>query len=275
MKVHLNDFQRSYAQNRIGFTYDLLSQELGESLRRTALACAENQKKEAGVIDVICGLYLQDRDEMKRHFRGDFQSFVGKNFPIHRFGHEGLIPKVMLDQLASESGEADAVGYSRNYRDEAFHLLWLSERLANFVGKRASLKDVIAAIALDREAMDELSRNGLTPARPLADFDQDIRTIIFHATPHTGEGWPRELEFEIDKEIQPPYRLEASTPSGGFQPVRFARVKLNGSEVADVSWPERPTSTADVVLHTTNILEIFLGCPMFGSMELIVRGIPA
>jgi len=86
--------------------------------------------------------------------------------------------------------------------------------------------------------MDELSRNGLTPARTLADFDQDIRTIIFHATPHTGEDWPRELEFEIDKEIQPPHRLEASTPSGGFQPVRFARVKLNGSEVADVSWPE-------------------------------------
>jgi hypothetical protein len=275
MKVHLNDFQRSYAQYRIGFTHDLLSQEVGESLRRTALACAENQKKQAGIIDVICGLYLQDRDEMKRHFRGDFESLVGRNFPIHRYGHEGLIPKVMLDQLASDSGEAGAVGYSRDYRDDAFHLLWLSERLANSVGKRASLKDVIAAIALDREAMDELSRNGLTPARTLADFDQDIRTIAFHATPHTGEGWPRELEFEIDKEIQPPYRLEASTPSGGFQPVRFARVKLNGSEVADVSWPEKPTSSSDVVLQTTNKLEIELHGPMFGSMEVTVRGVPA
>jgi len=275
MKIHLNDFQRSYLLNRIVFRDDLLSQELRESLRRTALACAENQKKEAGVVDVICGLYLQDRDEMKRHFKGDFESLVGRNFPIHRFGHEGLIPKVMLDQLASESGEADVVGYSRNYRDEAFHLLWLSERLANSVGERASLKDVIAAIALDREAMDELSRNGLTLACALTDFDQDIRTIMFHTTPHTDEGWPRELEFEIDKEIQPPYRLEASTPSGGFQPVRFARVKLNGSEVADVSWPEKPTSTADVVLQPTNKLEIELDGPMFGSMEVTVRGVPA
>jgi hypothetical protein len=275
MKIHLNDFQRSYAQNRIGFRDNLLSQELGESLRRTALACAENQKKEAGVIDIICGLYLQDPDEMKRHFRGDFESFVGRNFPIHRFGHEGLIPKVMLDQLASESGEAEAVGYSRNFRDDAFHLLWLSERLANSVGKRASLKDVIAAIALDREAMDELSRNGLTPARTLADFDQDIRTIIFHATPHMGEGWPRELDFEIEKEFRPPFMLEASTPSGPFQPVRYGRVKLNGSEVADVSWPEKPTATAEVILQTKNKVEIELDGPMFGSVELIVRGIPA
>ncbi len=275
MKVRLNDFQRSYLLNRVVFRDDLLSQELRESLRRTALACAENQKKEAGVVDVICGLYLQDRDEMKRHFKGDFESLVGRNFPVHRFGHEGLIPKVMLDQLASESGEADVVGYSRNYRDEAFHLLWLSERLARSVGERASLKDVIAAIALDREAMDELSGNGLTLACALTDFDQDIRTIMFHTTPHTDEGWPRELEFEIDKEIQPPYTLEASTPSGGFQPVRYARVNLNGSEVADVSWPTKPTATTAVVLLTKNKIEIELDGPVFGSMELTIRGIPA
>jgi hypothetical protein len=189
MKIHLNDFQRSYAQNRIAFVHDLLSRELGESLRRTALACAENQKKQAGIIDVMCGLYLQDRDEMARHFSGDFESFVRRNFPIHRFGHAGLIPKVMLDQLASDSGEADGVGFSLNYSDDVIRLLWLSERLANAVGKRASLKDMIAAIAIDRDWMDELSRNGLTSSRTLADFDQDIRTIIFHATPHTGEGW--------------------------------------------------------------------------------------
>ena len=83
------------------------------------------------------------------------------------------------------------------------------------------------------------------------------------------------MEFEIDKDIQPPYRLEARTPSGGFQPVRLARVKLNGSEVADVSWPEKPTATAEVLLQTKNKLEIELDGPMFGSMELIVRGIPA
>jgi hypothetical protein len=275
MKVHLNDFQRSYAQNRIAFIHDLLSQELGESLRRTALACAENQKKQAGIIDVICGLYLQDRDEMNRHFRGDFESFVSRDFPIPRFGREGLVPKVMLNQAASESGEADAFGYSLNYSDDVIRLLWLGERLANAEGKRATLKDMIAAIALDRESTEELSRYGLTSGRALADFDKEVRTIIFHTTPHMGEGWPRELDFEIDKEIQPPYSLEASTPSGGFQPVRLARVKLNGSEVADVSWPEKPTASAEVVLQTSNKIEIELDGPMFGSIELIVRGTPA
>jgi hypothetical protein len=231
MKVPLNDFQRSYAQSRIAFIRDFLSQELGESLRRTALACAENQKKQAGITDVICGLYLQDKDEMKRHFRGDFESFVTRNFPIHRFGREGLVPKVMLNQAASESGEADAFGYSLNYSDDVIRLLWLGERLANAVGKRATLKDMIAAIALDREATDELSRCGLRSGRALADFDEEVRTIIFHATPFTDEDWPKELEFEIEKELRPPFRLEASTPSGSFQPVRFARVELNGSEV--------------------------------------------
>jgi hypothetical protein len=275
MQIHLNDFQRSYAQNRTAFNHDLLSQELGESLRRTRLACAENQKKQAGIIDVMCGLYLQDRDEMARHFRGDFKSFVSRNFPIHRLGREGFVPKAMLDQLASESGEAEAVGFSVNYSDDVIRLLWLSERLANAVGKRASLKDMIVAIALDREAMDALSRSGLTPGRALADFDQEIRTIIFHATPHTGEGWPRELEFEIDKELQPPYRLQASTPSGPFQPVWFARVKLNGSEVVDVSWPEKPTATAEVVLQAKNQLEIELEGPVFGGVELTIRGVPA
>src|ERR1022692_5348672 len=128
------------------------------------------------------------------------------------FGREGLLPKAMLDQAASESGES-GFGYSINYSDDVLQLLWLSEKLANAVGKKASLKDVLAAVALDQEWMDELSRSGLTPTRSLADFDQEVRTIVFHATPHTGEGWPRQLEFELDNEFRPPYRLEVSTPS--------------------------------------------------------------
>jgi hypothetical protein len=31
MKIPLNDFQRSYAQNRVGFAHDLLSKELAET----------------------------------------------------------------------------------------------------------------------------------------------------------------------------------------------------------------------------------------------------
>jgi hypothetical protein len=100
MKIRLNDFQRGYAQQRITFFTDVLSLELAESLRRTSLACAENQKEQAGIIDVLCGLYLQHREEITCHFRGDFKAVVSQNLPVHRFGREGLLPKVMLDGLA-------------------------------------------------------------------------------------------------------------------------------------------------------------------------------
>jgi hypothetical protein len=274
MKVHLNDFQRGYAQQRITFSSDLLSMELAESLRRTSLACAENDKKQAGIIDVLCGLYLQDREEITRHFKGDLTAVVSRNFPVHRFGREGLFPKTMLEESASESGESSFF-FSLNYSDEVLQLLWLSQKLANAVGKKPSLKDVIAAVALNHEWMDELSRAGLTPTRKLADFDKEVRTIIVFHAPHVGKEWAREIEFALDEEFRPPYRLEVSTPSGPFQPVRLARVKLNGSEVADVSWPEKPTVIVDVELRTSNKIEIELDGPMFGSAELTVRGIPA
>lgn len=274
MKIHLNDFQRRYAQHRITFFTDVLSLELAESLRRTSLACAENQKKQAGIIDVLCGLYLQDREEIQRHFRGDLTAVVSQNFPVHRFGREGLFPKAMLEGLASESGES-SFSFSLNYSDDVLRLLWLGQKLANAVGKKPSLTDVIAAVALNQEWMDELSRSGLTPSRKLADFDQEVRGVVFHATPHAGKEWPREMDFELDKGIRSPYRLEVSTPSGPFQPVQSARVKLNGKVVADVSWPEKPTAIVDVELQTSNKIEIELDGPMFGSAELTVRGIPA
>ena len=252
----------------------MLSVELGESLRRTSLACAENKKKQAGILELICGLYLQDRDEIARHFTGDFAGVVGQVFPLHRFGREGLLPKVMLDQATSDSGEA-SFGYAIDYSDDVLQLLWLSEKLANAVGKKASLNDVLAAVALDLKWMDELSRSGLKPSRSLADFDWEVRTIVFHAIPHTGEGWPRKLDFELENEFRPPYRLEVGTPSGPFQPVRFARVRLNGNEIADVAWPGKPNAIADIELQTSNKIEIELDGPRFGSMELTVRGVPA
>jgi hypothetical protein len=69
--------------------------------------------------------------------------------------------------------------------------------------------------------------------------------------------------------------LEVSTPSGPFQPVRFAKVKLNGNEVASVSWPEKPTSSVAVVLMSSNKIELELDGPAFGSVEVSVRGTPA
>lgn len=273
MKIHLNDFQRRYAHQRITFS-DILSLELHESLHRTSLACAENQKKQAGIIDVICGLYLQDRDKIDRHFRGDFKAVVDRNFPVHRFGREGLFPKQMLQGLASESGEL-GFSFSLNYSDDVLRLLWLSQKIANAVGKRPSLTDVIAAVALDPEWMDELSHCGLTPSREVADLDQEVRTIIFHATPHTDEGWPREMDFEYDGTLRPPFTLEFNTPSGRFQPVRLARLRLNGREVANVSWPEKPTVSVGLELRSLNKIEFDVDGPAFGSVEVTIRGTPA
>jgi uncharacterized DUF497 family protein len=189
-----------YAQHRLTFFGDGLSLELTESLRRTSLACAENQKKQAGIVDVLCGLYLQDPDEIKRHFSADFEGRVKQNFPSHRFGREGLFPKAVLEQLASDSGEA-GFSFYLNYSDDVLRLLWLSRRLANAVGKKPSLMDVVAALGLDREWVEELSRSGFTPGHELADFDRDVRTVIFHATPHTGKEWPREMEFEFNSAL--------------------------------------------------------------------------
>ena len=274
MKIHLNDFQRGYAQQRITFFSDVLSLELAESLRRTSLACAENQKNQAGIIDVLCGLYLQDRNEIARHFRGDFAAVLGGNFPVHRFGREGLFPKAMLQGLASESGES-SFSFSLNYSDDVLRLLWLSQKLANAVGRKPSLTDVIAAVALNQEWMAELSGCGLKPSRELADFDREVRTVVFHATPHTAEGWPREMDFEYDGALQPPFTLEVSTPSGPFQPVHSAKVKLNGSELARVSWPEKPTVSVGVELRSMNKIEFELDGPAFGSVEVTLRGTPA
>jgi len=180
----------------------------------------------------------------------------------------------VIEQLASESGEA-GFSFYLNYGDDVLRLLWLSRRLANAVGKKPSLKNVVAALALNREWVDELSRSGFTTIHELADFDRDVRTVIFHATPHTGKEWPREIDFEFNKDLRPPYSLDVTTPSGAFRPVRLARVKLNGNEVLEVSWPEKPVAIVNVELHLSNKSEIELDGPMFGSVEITFRGIPA
>ena len=272
MKLALSTFQKRFAQHQMTLGTNLLSPVLAESLRRASLACAENQKGESGIVDLICGLYLQDPNEITLHFTGDFEAIVSRTFPIHRFGREGLVPRVMLDHLTSEDESCSSFGFPLRYTDELHHLLWLSARLANAVGKKASLKDVVAAVTLKRAWMNELAANGITPRRILADFDGEVATVIFHATPHTGEGWPREMDFEHDGSLGPPFTLEINTPAGPFQPVRSARVKLNESEVARVTWPERPSTRVDVELRNSNKIEFELDGPPFGSIEVIVRG---
>lgn len=278
MKLPLKTYQRRFALQRMAFGTNLLSPEVAESLRRACLACAENQKKETGIIDFLCGLYLHFQNDLAAHFTGDFAAIVGRNFPIHRFGHEGLVPKNMLDGMTQEdpSDLATSFFYSVNLSDELLQLLWLSAKLASAVGKKASLMDVVAAAALDGNWTEELLRSGLTSKRFVADFDRDVRTIVFHATPHTTEGWPKEMDFEHDGFFQPPFTLELSTPSGPFQPVRSARVKLNEREVATIEWPEKPTVSVMVELRTLNKIKFELDGPShFASVEATVRGTPA
>jgi len=138
MKPQLTSYQKQFAQYRMTFGTNLLSSEIEESLRRASLACAENQKGETGIIDFFCGLYLQDGDEIARHFRGNFTEVVSRNFPIHRFGQEGLVAKVMLDQMTSGTDSCESgFSYRLQYSDELHRLLWLSARLANAVGKKS------------------------------------------------------------------------------------------------------------------------------------------
>jgi hypothetical protein len=143
------------------------------------------------------------------------------------------------------------------------------------VGKAASVKDVVAALALDRDWIDELLRSGITPSRIVTSLDNKVRTIVFYVIAHTGEEWPREMVFEHDGRLLPPFTLEISTPSGQFQPVHSAKVKLNDIEVAGVAWPENPTASVGVDLRNLNKIEFELDGPMFGSIDVKVRGNPA
>lgn len=272
----LTKHQKRLAQHRMTFATDLLSPEIAESLRRASLACAENQKGETGIIEFICGLYLQDQKEITSHFRGDFSELVSRTFPQHRFGQEGLVPRVMLDGMASGVDSCGSgFSYTLEYGDELHRLLWLSARLANAVGKKASLKDVVAACSLNKYWVDELARNGLELTRILADFEREVATVMFHTSVHSSEGWPREMDFEHDGSFQAPFTLELSTPSGPFQPVRSAQVTLNESEVASIEWPQKPTVSVIVELRPVNKIKFELDGPVhFASVEVTVRGIP-
>jgi hypothetical protein len=184
----------------------------------------------------------------------------------------------MLDGMTQEdpSDSATQFFFSLNLSDELLRLLWQSSKLANAVGKKASLMDVVAAVALDANWTEELLRSGLRSRRFVADFDRDVRTIVFYATPHTTEGWPKEMDFECEGSLQPPFTLELSTPSGPFQPVRSARVKLNERTVATIEWPEKPTISVVVELRTLNKITFELDGPShFASIEVTVRGTPA
>src|SRR5260370_26293739 len=271
MRTTLTDYQRRIAQDRMTFDH-LLSSELKHSLHRASLACAENNKAETGIIDLFCGLYLESQKEVADHFRGDFDAVLKQNFPKHRFGDQGSIPQAVLDKATSD--DSGGFSYPLKYSDELLRLLWLATTLANAVGKKASLKDVVAAVTQDTGWTGEWLRHRLTPARTITNFKIDVETVIFFATTHMNERWPRQMQFEHDGILQPPFTLEVSTPSGGFQPVRLAKVKLNGREVAKIEWPEAPSASVTVALLKSNKIELEIDGPTFGSIEVTVRGTP-
>ena len=162
--------------------------------------------------------------------------------------------------------------HNLRFSDDLLRLLWLSATIANAVGKKPSLKDVVAAVSLDRAWTDDLRRIGLEPSHEVADFQREIETVVFHATAHSNEGWPKEHEFKYDNSLQPPFTLEVRTPSGGFQPVRSAKIKLNGTSVAEIAWSEKPIASVQVELLKLNKIEFEIDGPNFGSMEVTIRG---
>jgi hypothetical protein len=266
----LTAYQRQLAEHRIMFDHPLAS-DLEEALRRASLACAENGKKETGLIEFFCGLYLHYRKEVSDHFNGDFGAVLTRTFPKHRYGVEGLVPDAILEKAANDD-ESGGFSYSVKHSDEVLRLLWLAMAFANAVGKRASLKDALAALGQDMGWTSQLSREGLTLAHKVANFDSDIGTVVFHADSHMNAAWPRRLEFQHDETVKPPFTLEVKTPSGGFQPVRTARIKLNGNIVAEIAWPATTTVNAAVELKASNSIDLELDGPAFGSIEFTIRG---
>jgi hypothetical protein len=271
VKPNLSEHQRRFAQHRITFFDDLLSADVAQALQRASLACFENQKRSTGIIEFLCALYLHDEMEIVRHIRGDFVAVLTQQLPKHRFGNEGLFPQTMIEQAASDSCDS-GVMYPLDYSDELLRLLWQAARLGNAVGKKASVRDVIAAITLDRDWVHELKRNGLESAKNLADFDQEVRSVIFHGSPHSSEGWPRHIDFEYDGTLRPPFTFEMFTPSGRFQPVRSAKARLNGVELAQIAWPDNASTRAAVELRQSNKIEFDLDGPQFGSVDVTIRG---
>jgi Formyl transferase len=138
------NYQRSLVLQRLVFDR-MLSADLEEALHKPSLACAENHKKVTGLIEFFGGLYLHFQEAMTQHFRGDFGGFLDGNLPKHRCGRLGLVPEGILDRATSDDDSAEAAYiYNLRLSDDVIRLLWLSARLANAVGKKPSLKDVIA-----------------------------------------------------------------------------------------------------------------------------------
>lgn len=269
MPPALTDQQRRLSHNILLFDRPL-SQDVMEALYRASLASAENGLASTGLTEFFCGLFLQFRLELQVHFTGEVIDLVERTFPKHRSGDRGLVPESVIENAASDLGSNGM--WSLSLSNDLIRLLFTAIRLANAVGRKTSLKDVIAAIALEDEWIEELKRNGITPRKKLLDF-KDLLNVVCFVTVHANSEWPRTIEFEADEKIQPPFTALVKTPSGSFAPMNTAAVKLNGKQIAAVSWPDHPEVNVPIELQTKNILEFEVDGPSFGSMEVIIQGI--
>jgi hypothetical protein len=269
MAPTLTDRQRQLAQYILLFDRPLAS-EVQEALQRATLACVENKIGITGLPEFLCGLYLQFNQELQVHFDGDMLAMLQRTFPKHRFGYKGLVNEAAIEKAGSD--EDSGFGYSIKLSDGLLRLLWMATRLADAVGRKTSLKDVIAAITLDDEWIGELRQNGFTPRKRLRDF-RDVLNVVFFAAPHAHGNWPKKMQFDVEHKIHAPFIACLKTPSGGFAAMNTASMKLNGRQVADISWPARPEVTVAVELEPKNTLEFQFGGPRFGSVEVTIAGV--
>jgi hypothetical protein len=240
-----------------------LAYEVAEALRRASLACSENRIASTGIPEFFCGLYLQFNEELQVHFDGEIVKLLERIFPKHRFGDKGLVTEEILEKAAS--GEDSSFGYEVMLSDDLLQLLWKATRLADAVGRRTSLKDVIAAITLEDKWLVELRGNGIAPGRKLRDF-RDVLNVVFFATLHAHGSWPKKMQFDVDDKIQPPFTALVKTPSGGFAAMKTATMKVNGKQVAEISWPDCSEVSVPVELQAKNTVEFEFDGPQFGSM---------
>ena len=272
MTIVLTQHQRQFAQYVLMFDrfifsqplpYEMAHNELALAFQRATLGCAENKLEQTGLKEFFCGLYLQYREQLELYFSGDLYTLVQRTFPKHRFGEAGLMP----EQVSTSEG----FGYSIDLADNLLRLLWLAARLSNAVGEKAALKTVVAAIALDQECLGELERNGIRFKPELADFNQ-VLNVVFFATYNAMLNQERTVSFDLDDHFRPPFTAVVKTPSGPFEPMKRARLKLNNQQIAAISWPENPMIRVPVELQEHNLVEFDFDLPDFGSMEIVIRG---
>jgi hypothetical protein len=267
MPTPLTERQRKLVHHVLLFDRPL-AHEVAEALQRATLACAENKVVSTGILQFFCGLYLQFGQELQSHFEGNSVALLER--PKHRFGDKGLVTEKVLENAASDTDSS--FGYSIVLSDDLTRLLWAATRLADAVGRRTSLKDVIASIALENAWLEELRRNGVVPARKLHDF-KDVLNVVFFVTVHAHGNWPKKMEFDLDGKVHQPFTASVKTPSGGFGAMKTASMKLNGKRIAELSWPDRSEVNVPVELQLKNTVEFEFDGPQFGSMEATIRGV--